>query len=555
MRGDPEKVATSSSALCDNQALRDDIFRAWKARPEFMTLKKNQLPEVLGALSIVADIGVGVPGETGIGAAILAGRIGLRLGLSDGEGVAAFYASLLRYTGCSVAIPETVSLTLGDVHGYQRALSLADLADPADTRWWLDREMAPDGPAESRAEALDRLDGVHSTAEVMVAITRSHCDLARQLAGEIGMPSGVKDALDQIYERSDGRGLPAGISGGDLSIPARVMHVTTAFELQRRKMGLEWAVAQVRARKGGQFCPGICDAVLSDPDGLVAGMDASSLMDLFLDEAPEFEAASDLTLAAIARACGLNVDHRSVYTLGHSSAVADLVVRAAECSELNESMRETLRIAAYLHDVGKAGLPAALLDKAPPLSRAEQTQMEQHTYLTDSILRATSAFAPYARLASSTQERADGSGYHRQIRTPEFHVQLLAACDAYCTLRQDGPGRKAQSVEQASGTLLAESKAGKWDPMVVRAVCHAESGHQASLGALPNGLSKREAEVVCLMARGLSNKEIATELFISPKTVEHHVGHVYDKIGTRTRASAALFAVRHRLVARTLAPQ
>ena len=130
---------------------------------------------------------------------------------------------------------------------------------------------------------------------------------------------------------------------------------------------------------------------------------------------------------------------------------------------------------------------------------------------------------------------------------------MLAACDAYRTLREDRPGRKALSVEHVSDRLLAESKEGKWDPMVIRAVLHAESGHQAGLDALPNGLSKREADVVCLMARGLSNKEIASALFISPKTVEHHVGHVYDKIGARTRASAALFAAQHGLVPTTSA--
>jgi len=274
-------------------------------------------------------------------------------------------------------------------------------------------------------------------------------------------------------------------------------------------------------------------------------MDAHSLMDVYLAEASDHQGAEDLDIVDVARACGQNVDHRSIYTLGHSTAVADLVVRAAAAAELPESTAERLRVAAYLHDVGKVGLPAALLDKPGPLSRAEQTQIEQHSYLTDSILRATAAFVPYASLASSTHERADGSGYHRQLVAPSFDVQLLAACDAYCGLREERPGRKAASVEKASEQLLAESKQGKWDPMVIRAVVAAESGHNASLEALPNGLSMREAEVLCQMARGKSNKEIA----ISPKTVEHHVGHIYDKIGNRTRAFAALFAVRHGLVA------
>jgi len=512
-----------------------------------MKLSKEQLPEVLGALAIVADVGVGVPRETGVGAAILAGRIARGLGLKEADVGAAFYASLLRYTGCSIAIPEIVSLTLGDVHGYQRALALADLGDLSDIRHWLDREMAPDAEPQAKSEALDMLDGVLSDPDVMVPVSGSHCDLARQLAVSVGMPIEVTEALKQIYERHDGQGLPNGTSGEELFTAARIMHVATSFELLRRKMGVQWAIAQVKARCGGQFSPDICNLVLSDPAGLITGLDHPTLMDLYLEEAPPLESTDGLDLVDVARACALNVDHRSVNTLGHSIAVADLAVKAAKCAELDETQCETLRIAAYLHDVGKVGLPASLLDKSDALTRAEQVEVERHTYLTDSILRATSAFEAYASLASSTHERADGSGYHRQLESPKFNVQLLAACEAYCTLREERPGRAALTVEEASNRMLEEGKQGKWDPMVVRAVLHAVSGHQASLNALPNGLSKREAEVVVLMARGLSNKQIAEELFISPKTVEHHVGHVYDKIGTRTRASAALFAVEHGL--------
>jgi DNA-binding NarL/FixJ family response regulator len=55
-------------------------------------------------------------------------------------------------------------------------------------------------------------------------------------------------------------------------------------------------------------------------------------------------------------------------------------------------------------------------------------------------------------------------------------------------------------------------------------------------------------EVLRLAARGLSRQEIAGELFVSPKTVQHHLSHIYDKTGRRTRAGAALFAVQHGLL-------
>lgn len=64
----------------------------------------------------------------------------------------------------------------------------------------------------------------------------------------------------------------------------------------------------------------------------------------------------------------------------------------------------------------------------------------------------------------------------------------------------------------------------------------------------PHGLSEREREVLCWVARGKTNKEIAIVLGISPKTVQHHVAHVYDKIGVYSRAGAAIFAMEHRLI-------
>jgi len=62
------------------------------------------------------------------------------------------------------------------------------------------------------------------------------------------------------------------------------------------------------------------------------------------------------------------------------------------------------------------------------------------------------------------------------------------------------------------------------------------------------GLSAREAEVLALLVRGLSNKHIAAALFISPRTVGSHIEHIYTKIGVSTRGSAAMYAMRHGIV-------
>ena len=75
------------------------------------------------------------------------------------------------------------------------------------------------------------------------------------------------------------------------------------------------------------------------------------------------------------------------------------------------------------------------------------------------------------------------------------------------------------------------------------------AGHRVGRRAvLPSGLTRREADVLVLLARGMSNPEIASELTISRKTVSSHLEHIYTKIGVNTRTEAALFAMRTGLV-------
>jgi DNA-binding CsgD family transcriptional regulator len=64
----------------------------------------------------------------------------------------------------------------------------------------------------------------------------------------------------------------------------------------------------------------------------------------------------------------------------------------------------------------------------------------------------------------------------------------------------------------------------------------------------PGGLTRREVEVLRLAARGLTTQDIAGRLYISPKTADHHIQHIYSKIGVSTRAAAALWAMEHTVV-------
>jgi DNA-binding NarL/FixJ family response regulator len=109
--------------------------------------------------------------------------------------------------------------------------------------------------------------------------------------------------------------------------------------------------------------------------------------------------------------------------------------------------------------------------------------------------------------------------------------------------------RPARGPEAPTAALAEEARQGKLDREAVSAVLAAAGHRRVDVRApLPDGLTDREAEVLQLLARGLSNKEIGRALHISAVTAKNHVAHIYEKTGVATRAAAALYAVTRRLV-------
>ena len=82
---------------------------------------------------------------------------------------------------------------------------------------------------------------------------------------------------------------------------------------------------------------------------------------------------------------------------------------------------------------------------------------------------------------------------------------------------------------------------------MLAAAGHSSGDSEAVVGAV--GLSARETQVLRLIARGNSNKQIGTTLFVTEKTVEHHVTHIYNKLGISSRAAATLYAMQSGLLA------
>jgi DNA-binding NarL/FixJ family response regulator len=152
-------------------------------------------------------------------------------------------------------------------------------------------------------------------------------------------------------------------------------------------------------------------------------------------------------------------------------------------------------------------------------------------------LRDRAALAVRLLGAAETALRATGSAPYRYIPDQELQDRVLAAArDALGEAAFDGEWRRgrAMTLEQAIDYALKVPEASR--------KVSVEAQH-----AFPAGLSAREVEVLRLVTEGLTNAQIAEQLYISPRTVNAHLGSVYHKIGSNTRAEAARFASEHGL--------
>jgi HD-GYP domain-containing protein (c-di-GMP phosphodiesterase class II) len=388
----------------------------------------------------------------------------------------------------------------------------------------------------------------HKELDGMVA---SHARLARRLGVELRFPETTLDALGSAYETWNGKGFPGERAGVGIPIASRIAQLAEFMEVAHRTGGVTAAVELARRCAGKQFDPNLVEILCADADKVFHDLDETESWEVVLDAEPALSpplspAACDEALIAISRF----VDLKSPYTLGHSVAVADLVAGAA--TALGPPASEVLQVrrTALVIRNGCLGVSNGIWDKRRPLTPSDWERIRLHPYLTERMLQRSPGLAGLGAVAVQLRERLDGSGYPRGLTGAAMArpARLLAGADVYQAMLEPRPHRPARTPDAAARELRGEARAGRLDGEVVEAVLGA-AGHQVARRIEgPAGLTRREIEVLQLIARGCSNKDIAARLVISPKTAGTHVEHIYTKLGVSTRAEAGLFAVQHGLL-------
>ncbi|HEY7438203.1 MAG TPA: HD domain-containing phosphohydrolase [Acidimicrobiia bacterium] len=507
-----------------------------------------RLAELVAALSLGVDLGFGQPVEHVLRQCLIALRLAECIGMPDDERMVVYYTALLVNVGCHSDAHEQAKWFGDDIalksHKYdhdQRSLAAAAASlrlvgsgNPPLHRFRVGLEFALSGWRE--------LDG-------MIA---QHAAIARSLAEQLGLPEEVSAAVGASYEQWDGRGWPGELEGDAVPLASRLSQLAEFTEVAHRIGGVEAAEELAHKRAGGQFDPELVVALCADAQRIFGDLDVAQTWDAVIAAEPSLgvllsPAEFDAALLAIADF----VDLKSPYTLGHARGVSALAADAGVHLALSDAEVTELRRAGLVHGLGRLGVSNAIWDKPAPLGAGEWERVRMQPYLTERMLHQSPSLAPLSRVAVQYRERLDGSGYPRGLTGDAISrpARILGAADAYQAMTEPRPYRPPMTADDAARELRADVKAGRLDRDAVDAVL-AAAGHRVSARRSgPAGLTAREVDVLRLLALGMSSKQIAGQLVISPKTARNHIEHIYTKIGVSSRAAASLFAVRHGLLA------
>jgi HD-GYP domain-containing protein (c-di-GMP phosphodiesterase class II) len=517
------------------------------------TRTERNLAELLCALSFATGLGFGGHVEHGLRCASLGLYIADELHLTCEEREAIFYAALLKdvaCTACSAGIaaflPENEQVSLSDV-------ILIDPSRLSDLMGWMSKYFRLDAHFPRRVTKL--LSFMVQCGTVARETMRSHCEIAELFARRLDFPDYVQQALRFQWERWDGKGMTYRLKGSAIPRASRVLHLAQVIELMYYFGGAPAAQAIARDKRTTRF----------DPDGVDAFLALAQRADFW----PTFEeqsgqeallARGPATMAdrapadqseRVCEALADFIDLKTRETWHHSRAVADVAVGIGTVLGLNASELSRLRCAALVHDIGKVAVPVDILIKGEQRSSSEWETYRLHPYYTQRILERVNALQDLAQAAAAHHEWFNGQGYHRQLFDEQIplHGRVLAVANVYARLVQQ------VDQEDFAGPLREmRSRVGtQFDPLCYEALV-ASVTVQRKLGTIPcrprkiGNLTEREVEVLCLLARGCNTPQIAHRLNISKKTVEHHISHIYAKIGVTCRTAAAVYAVQQGIV-------
>ena len=295
-----------------------------------------------------------------------------------------------------------------------------NVRNPIDVFSWLLQYVAQGASFPTRATHM--LDFLVKGKSFMKEGFESTCQVAARIAQRMGMPQAVQDALMQVFEQWDGRGMPYGIKSDGISVISRIVLVTSFLEVFHRVEGRDATSHVALARRGKAFDPSVVDAFLSvaQKESFWSGLEQERVWDSVLSMEPEqspYQYMGEEKLIDVALAMADYADLKSPFQAGRSRRVADLAERIARRMGLPEPEATHIYRAALVHDIGIVAVPSFILNKPQDtLTEAEREQVRLHPYHSGRILSKVPALEPIIPLVEAHHEEMDGRGYYRGLQ-------------------------------------------------------------------------------------------------------------------------------------------
>ncbi len=507
----------------------------------------ESLAGLLCALSFATSVALGERMQHGLRTAYIGLQLADFLGAEDEDREAVYYGALLKDTGCT-SCGAALAAFFPNQPLPNADMMLTDRSQIERMMTMFTRYVPRDSALPARIAKFASF--VIHCEPVMRESVAGHCEVAELFARRLGFGRHVQRAVRFQWERWDGGVFASGLNKDEAPLAARLLHLAQMVEFAHGVAGPAGVEQLVKDRSGARFDPAIGDAFLA------------------LCRQPAFgqflQREEDSRASIIAMAPGTTAGHETgdrtdavcealadladakTGTFRHSLTVANVAVGIARRLDLPVAEQHRLRRAALLHDVGTVALPMGLLRKHTTRSERDEEQFQLHPHYTERILNEAGTFRDLAGDAAAHHERLDGTGYHRRLTAGQLGTgaRVLIVADRYSELIEKGSEPDAALHELSS--FIGSWLDGSCYEALVRSRETAQPRQEVRTqrGLPAANLSDREVEVLRLLVRGMNNPEIGAALVISRKTVEHHVEHIFNKLGVTSRTAAVAYAVQ-----------
>jgi len=215
-------------------------------------------------------------------------------------------------------------------------------------------------------------------------------------------------------------------------------------------------LGRIETERGRTFNPEVVDAfcVFAAKEYIWLDLRSSNLDRILSDTLSEqILVLDDKGMLSFAQLLAHLVDFRSRYTSTHTAGVAETARFIAEHVGMDQSHCFRVRLAGYLHDLGKLAVGREILDKESGLEEQEYGLLKAHPYFTRRILETIKDFSDIAVWASAHHERPDGTGYPFHEKSLPIEARIIAVADVFTAITEDRPYRPAMNLDDAAATL------------------------------------------------------------------------------------------------------